>query len=239
MSNMVTDSGLSMINMSSSGSSSVGTDVTNANGEFRLENVTPGTYMIFTVASAGSDVPSASVTFEVVDRDLTDLVIKDNQRQQFVGRGEHDGNQRAFTTLSSLRICAAVESNDSDFANSSSAIGQDGTFRIDGVQSGLTRLLLCANKKRDQFEIVRVERNGIRHAETINVKEREHVTGIRVTVKYSKLTGAIRGQVKVENGDCRRFRDSRSCYGRSTESRAETIILIRIASTGRAWTLFC
>jgi len=186
----------------SSGSSSLGNDVTNANGEFKLENVTPGTYTIFTVASAGSDVPSASVTFEVVDRDLTDLVIKTTKGSSLSGVVILDGNQRAFTTLSSLRICAAVESNDADFANSSSAIGQDGTFRIDGVQSGLVRLELCsARDKREQFEIVRVERNGIPQPETINVKEREHLAGIRVTVKYSKLTGAIRGQVKVENGE--------------------------------------
>ena len=33
------------------------------------------------------------------------------------------------------------------------------------------------------------------------MKEREHVAGIRVVVKYLKLTGAIRGQVKVENGE--------------------------------------
>jgi len=70
------------------------------------------------------------------------------------------------------------------------------------VRSGPASLWLCfAANKREQFEILRVERNGIPQSETINVKERELVAGIRVVVKYLKLTGSIRGQVKVEDGE--------------------------------------
>lgn len=188
---------------SSSSSSSVGNEVTNANGEFQLENVTPGRYTIFTAPPGGSDIPAASVTFEVVDRDLTDLLIKTTKGSSLSGVVVLDGNQRGLTPLRNSRICAAVESKDAAFTNSpSSAVGQDGTFRIDGMQSGLARLWLCsATDNREQFEIVRVERNGIPQPESINVKEREYVSGIRVTVKSLKLTGAIRGQVKVENGE--------------------------------------
>jgi protocatechuate 3,4-dioxygenase beta subunit len=187
---------------SSSSSSSTGNDVTNANGEFRLENVTPGRYTIFTAPPDGSDIPAASVTFEVVDRDLTDLLIKAPKGSSLSGVVVLDGNERALTMLSDLQICAAVESTDSDFTNPpSSVVGQDGSFRINGVRSGSAHLWLCsARDNRKQFEIVRVENNGI-PSETINVKAREHVAGIRVIVKYLKLTGAIRGQVKVENGE--------------------------------------
>ena len=57
------------------GSSSSTVGETNANGEFRLENVTPGRYTIFIEPAPGSDVPAAFLTVEVVDRDLTDLLI--------------------------------------------------------------------------------------------------------------------------------------------------------------------
>ena len=184
-------------------SSSIGGEVTNANGEFRLENVTPGKYTIFTAESDGSDVPAASVTFDVVDRDVTDLLIKTTKGGSLSGVVVLDGNEKASTAASRLRICATAQSKDSTFTNPpSSAVGQDGSFRIDGVRSGPASLWLCfAGNKREQFEIQRVERNGIPQSETINVKERELVTGIRVVVKYLKLTGSIRGQVKVEDGE--------------------------------------
>jgi len=188
---------------SSGSSSSMGGEVTNANGEFQLENVTPGRYTIFTAPPEGGDVPPASVTFDVVDRDVTNLLIKTTKGSSLSGVVVLDGNERSPSLLSRLRICAAVQSTDSTFTNSpSSTVSQDGTFRINGVRSGPARLWPCAVfNKREQFEIVRVERNGIPQSETITVKDSEHVAGIRVIVKYLKLTGAIRGQVKVENGE--------------------------------------
>jgi Carboxypeptidase regulatory-like domain len=183
-------------------SSSMGGEVTNANGEFRLENVTPGKYTIFTAQSDGSDVPAASLTFDVVDRDVTDLLIRTTKGGSLSGVVVLDGNERASTLPSHLRICA-VTSTDSTFTNPpSSAVGQDGSFRIDGVRSGPAGLSLCfAGDKRERFEILRIERNGVPQSETINVKERELVAGIRVVLKYLKLTGSIRGQVKVEDGE--------------------------------------
>ena len=187
---------------SSSSSSTVGRDFTNANGEFKLENVSPGPYTIFTVAADGSDVPAASVTFEVVDRDLTDLLITTTKGGSLSGVVVLQGSERAPSLLSHFQICASVQSKDSDFTNPpASGIGQDGTFRIEGVRSGLARLSLCYADNQKQFEIIRVERNGIPQAETINVNEREHVAGLRVLVKYVKMTGAIRGQLKVEDGE--------------------------------------
>jgi len=184
-------------------SSSMGGEVTSANGEFRLENVTPGKYTIFTAPSDGSDVPAASVTFDVIDRDVTDLLIKTIKGGSLSGVVVLDGNERAPAVSSRLRICATVNSTDATFTNApSSEVGQDGSFRIDGVRSGPASLWLCfSGNKREQFEILRVERNGVPQSTTINVKERELVAGIRVVLKYQKLTGSIRGQVKVEDGE--------------------------------------
>ena len=188
---------------SSSSSSSVGNEVTNANGEFRLENLVPGRYTIFTTPTNGSDMASASVSFQVIDRDLTDLIIKTTKSSSMSGVVVIDGAEKPADLLSSLRLCASEARTGSDFAGSRLAvINQDGTFRIIGLRSGTTRLWVCSfADNRRRFEIVRVERDGVLPGETINVKEAEEVAGIRVVVKYSKLTGAIRGQVKVENGE--------------------------------------
>ena len=183
---------------SSSSSSTVGE--TNANGEFQLGNVTPGTYTIFTSPAQGSDVPSASLTVEVVDRDLTDLLIKTTKGSSVSGVVVLESNERTPAMLSGLQIYTWVA--DSGYVNSPSGmVGPDGTFSINGVRTGPASFgIYSFSDNSKKFEVVRVERNGV-PSETINVKEREHVAGIRVVVKYQKLTGALRGQVKVENGE--------------------------------------
>ena len=188
---------------SSHGFSSSGGEVTNANGEFRYENATPGKYMVFIASRDGSDFSDASISFEVVDRDLTDLVIKVSKGSSMSGVVVLEGNERASSMLRGLRICAGMESSDMPFITPpSSEIGQDGSFRINGVRSGVVRLWLCyTGDSHKQFEVVSVERNGVPQPETINVKGSEQVAGLRVTLKYIKLTGSIRGQLKVENGE--------------------------------------
>ena len=180
-------------------SSMSSSDVTNANGEFLLSNVSPGTYTIFTAPAEGSAVPAASVTFDVVDRDLTDLLIKTTQGSSLSGVVVLEGNESV--KLSGLRIYAFVASPESQFGNSpASVVGADGSFSINGVRTGLASLSVYSSGDNSKnFEIIRVERNGI-PSETINVKESEHVAGIRVVLKSVKLTGAIRGQLQVENG---------------------------------------
>jgi hypothetical protein len=48
---------------------------------------------------------------------------------------------------------------------------------------------------------VRVDHNGVPQPDTISVKEGEQVSGIRLIVKYMNLTGTIRGQIKVADGE--------------------------------------
>jgi hypothetical protein len=188
---------------SSSAMSTVSGEMTDANGEFRLENLTPGNYTVFTVAGEGNDLPSASVSFEIVDRDLTDLLIKTTRGSSLSGVVVFEGDDKPSGFLNELKIAATVDAGDRGFPQPSvSAIGQGGGFRIDGVRSGQAHLSLVYPENRGkQFQIARVERNGVPGPETINVKESEHIAGIRVVVKVMKMTGMISGQVKVENGE--------------------------------------
>ncbi len=145
-------------------------------------------------------MPPASVTFAVVDRDVTDLLIKTIKGNSLSGVVVLDGNER--TPATGLQIYAAAESDPAYGNSPSSAVGPDGSFNINGVRSGLARLgVTSTGGNRRQVEIIRVERNGIPQPEIINIKESEHVTGLRVVVKALKLTGAIRGQLKVEDGE--------------------------------------
>jgi hypothetical protein len=221
----------------SSSSGSAGS--VNANGEFRLENLMPGTYTIYTEPPEGSDASSASVTFEVVDRDLDNLLITTMKGGSLSGVVVLD-NESAPGMFSSLRICASVNSSEARYANSpGSAVGQDGSFRINGLQSGIAGLWICSGgDKRKQFHIVGVSRNGV-PSDTVNVKAGEHVAGIRVTVKSVKLTGAIRGQLKVENGELPPLSQIHLVlWPLDEKSGAETPLLSTKTRTGRAWPLF-
>lgn len=187
---------------SSSSSGSTGGERTNANGEFRLENLSPGRYTIFTAPTEESHVPSASVSFDLVDRDISNLVIKTTKGSSLSGVVVLDGNEN-LSLLDRVRICAATEGAERTFSSAmSSPIANDGAFAVKGVRSGLIRIWLCSfGGDRRQFEVVRIERNGIPQPNAFEVKEREDVIGLRVVLKYTRLSGAIRGQVKVENGE--------------------------------------
>ncbi len=187
---------------SSSSSGSTGGERTNANGEFRLENLSPGRYTIFTAPTEESHVPSASVSFDLVDRDITNLVIKTTKGSSLSGVVVLDSNE-SLSLLGNVRICAATEGTEQSFRSPmSNAIANDGAFAIRDVRSGPVRIWLCFfGGDRRQFEVVRIERNGIPQPNAFNVKEGEDVAGLRVVLKYTKLSGAIRGQVKVENGE--------------------------------------
>lgn len=187
---------------SSSSSGTMGSKLTNANGEFRIENLSPGLYTIFTAPTEQSHVPSTSVSFDLIDRDISNLVIKTTKGSSLSGVVVLDGNE-SLSLLGGVRICAASQGTERSFSSPmSKVVANDGAFAINGVRSGPVRIWLCAfGGDRRQFEVVRVERNGIPQPDVFNVKEREHVGGLRVVLKYSKLSGAIRGQVKVENGE--------------------------------------
>jgi len=188
---------------SGSSVSGMGGKITNADGEFRLENASPGKYTISAEPSEGSEMSGASISFEVIDRDRTDLLIKMTKGGSLSGVLALDGTEISPATRS-FRLYATVGSTDSTSTSSARAsVNQDGTFRINGVRSGLARLgvFVFGSDNRENFEIVRVELDGVPQPDGINIKEREHVAGIRVTVKHQKLTGAIRGQVKVESGE--------------------------------------
>ena len=183
-------------------SSSFGGDATNSNGEFRLDNVSPGAYKVFIFSIDGSDVPPGSVSFEVTDHDVTDLVIKTKKGASLSGVVVVDGDKKAATMLSSMRIQAIMEGAEPRMAPSqSSPVGQDGTFRIGGLPSGQVRLTLDFNIEGKEFYIAQIERNGVPASETINVKESEQIVGVRVVLRAQKLTGRIRGQLKVEDGE--------------------------------------
>jgi hypothetical protein len=177
----------------------------NARGEFKLDNVLPGKYFVF-AANEGriSNVRGDSVSFEVVDHDVNDVVIKASKGSIVSGVVVFEGTEEkpGLNNFTDLFIHAWIQSKKSDFINSSSiGLKPDGSFQISGLKGGAVQFNISQMSRPGvrQLSIVRVERDGIVQPGGVILKDGEVVTGLRLVVKY--LTGAIRGQVKLEGSD--------------------------------------
>jgi len=185
------------------GSSSVGRNFSNADGEFRLENLLPGKYVVFIVPE-DSGVRGDSVSFEVVDRDVGDLVINAGKAAGLSGIVVFEGAEESAATIkpNDLFINAWVENTQRYFGGSSSqAVNPDGSFRIGGLQKGRIRFGFATRTRNDPkpIDLVRLERDGVAQTNGLMLKDGEQVTGLRLVVKH--LTGAIHGQIKVEGDE--------------------------------------
>jgi len=185
-------------------SSSYGTDSnvrSDTQGEFRLEKLPPGKYSISIYPPPESDLRAEPVTFDIVDQDVTGLLIKSSLGASFSGNvvleGARDSNLVA--ALAQAYIGVNIRNDSSSMSSSQSArIRPDGSFRIGGLLPGTANFSLGASNNVKGLSISRVERNGVVQPNGIMIQNAEQVTGIRIFVAFN--TGILRGVVKVENG---------------------------------------
>jgi hypothetical protein len=172
----------------------------NSRGEFRLETVTPGKYGVFMAPQAGSEVRADVVFFEVIDQDVTGLLLKTVKGLSLTGTVVLDGtyDKSVFAKLVQLRLRAYVR--ELSGSGQESPINPDGSFRVGGMAAGAANFWLIAQDGRPpvSFAIVRVERDGVVQPRGVEIKAGEQVSGVKVVVSYG--TGSIRGEVKLENG---------------------------------------
>ena len=183
------------------GSSMVGRNLTNVDGEFRLENVVPGHYTVF-IVSQDSGVRGDSVSFDVVDRDVTDLVINAGKAAKVSGvvAFENADGSPATRKFTEVLVHAWIDGGEQLYGGAAfpKPVNPDGSFTIPGLQKGLVRFH-CMSRVRDDYkpiEVVRVERDGVVLPGGLILKDGEQVTGVRLVARY--LTGAIHGQIKIE-----------------------------------------
>jgi len=191
--------------MQSNFSYSKGLFSSDSNGEFKLEGATPGNYKLF-IFSAG-DWRADPLTVDVIDKDLTGLELKAMRGASLAGVVvvENSDNKVAAPKLSDLLVFASVPNlSTPDYTPINPIhVNPDGSFKIAGLTAGMNRLRLWQRNDSplSALEIARVEQNGVRQSGDINLKDGEQVAGLRIVAKVVELTGAIRGQIKLENGE--------------------------------------
>ena len=174
----------------------------NSKGEFRLENIMPGKYAVFIAPQPGSEVRTEGVAFEVIDQDVTGLLLKTFQGLTITGtvvlEGTYDKNVSA--KLAQLRLQVYVRDGTNNPSWQESNINTDGSFRIGGLGPGTANFSLRSPDRSPlvTFAIVRVERDGVVQVRGVELKAGEQSRDIKIIVSHG--TGSIRGEVKLENG---------------------------------------
>ncbi len=184
-------------------STSFGT-TSNANGEFKLEGVMPGTYSVFMMADPNTEVRADPVPFEVVDHDVTGLVLKTVKGASMSGVVVMEGsdNPAALASFGKLYVTGMYDPRAGQvFGSHMGEVGADGSFTIKGLSAGVLHVAVSSfgfNGSRP-IALDRVERDGLLQPTGVSIKDGEQVTGVRLIAKMQ--TGTIRGQVKVEDGE--------------------------------------
>lgn len=173
---------------------------TNSRGEFRLENLSPGKYGIEVQDRTNGEWRAEELLFEVVDHDVTGLVIKTEKAASISGvvilEGADEKTAREQLTKAHLSASIMKEINTGRGFGSSTMPAKDGSFRIAGLSGGMASLWLHSETM--QFRVVRVERNGVIQPRGIDIKPSEQVTGVRVIVNSGNAS--LRGTIVAENG---------------------------------------
>ena len=180
------------------GSATTGSNVvSNSRGEFRLEGLAPGKYSV-SAAERNGTWRADELQFEIVDQDVTGLVIRTEQAGAISGVIVLEGtdDKKAREELRNTNLYAAVPSAPGTRGRASYATqGPDGRFRISGLGAGTATFFIPSA---GQLKIARVERNGMIQPRGIEIRPGEQVGGVQVFVHYANAS--IRGSVVVENG---------------------------------------
>ncbi|HYN24235.1 MAG TPA: carboxypeptidase-like regulatory domain-containing protein [Pyrinomonadaceae bacterium] len=178
--------------------------LSSSRGEFKIEGLTPGEYSIV-IAHYEDNSPFADpIPFEVVDRDVDNLIIKTSRGATLTGVVVLDGsNDKALLArLYRLRLNVYVQGGPSGFPTwRSTAINQDGSFRLTGLQAGVANVNTLSSldhRPVKDFVVLHTEREGIRVTQGIELKAHEETSGLRVFVAHG--TGVVRGEVIFVNG---------------------------------------
>lgn len=169
-------------------------------GEFRLENLTPGKYTLSVYPAQESNLRAEPVTFDVLDQDVTGLVIKSTMGASVSGMVSVEGTRdpRAMAALAQAYVAAYIVQSPNITSGHSARVNPDGSFQVGGLQSGIANFSLETMDNVRGLTVVRVERDGVVQPAGIQIQSAEKVNGIRIVVTFSN--GSIRGVIKSENG---------------------------------------
>lgn len=181
------------------------TDVrSNAEGAFRLEKLPPGRYSISIQPEQESNLKAGPVTVDVIEQDITGLLIKTSTGASLSGTVVLDGSRGSNAGQRDTPAWLSVQVRNESLGFSSNQgvpLKPDGSFRVGGLVAGNVTFSVGTwgpTGNAQPIPISRVERDGVAQPGGVQIQTGEHLSGLRIVAAYT--SGSIRGVVKVENG---------------------------------------
>lgn len=183
--------------------------MSNAEGEFRIEGVTPGKYAVYVAqdrAMGQSEFYSDPVPVEVSAQDVSGIEVRLHRGASIIGAivFENAGDPGALASLPNFVVSASSRGGGrggGGMNNASSQVAANGGFRIAGLSPGLVNLNVSDRRSPGPgsgLTIMRIERDGADLRAGLRVEPGEQVTGVRIIVAYGNST--LRGVVQVQGG---------------------------------------
>jgi hypothetical protein len=179
------------------------TGVSNQKGEFRLENIPPGTYSLSLYAQLDAEVRAEPLEFQVIDQEVTGLVVRTARGATVSGTAVVEGTNdpAVMAKLRQLRIYAWVQAAANSGGARPSLVSADGSFRLTGLPAGIANFESTALDYGQQTGLLmlRIERDGVVVPRgSFDIKPGEQISGVRIVFSYG--TGSVRGNINFENG---------------------------------------
>lgn len=169
-------------------------------GEFRLENLPSGKYSISIQPLPETDLRAMPVTFDVLDQDVTGLVVKTANGASLAGivalEGVKDSGLAANFQQTYIELSLSHENNSS--SSQSVQIRPDGSFHVGGLEAGIARFSVESTGTVKGLSVSRIEREGVAQPNGIQIQNGEHINGIRLVL--TRRNGSVRGVVNLTNG---------------------------------------
>ena len=173
----------------------------NQSGEFRFQNLLPGKYSIYVEPQLNSEVRAEPLAVEVIDRDVTGLVMKTIRSASVSGVlvFENSDAKSNVGKPGQLELQTFVLTEDQEGGRARQvSVKPDASFRVGGLPAGRAFFVIMSNAAKG-FRIVRVERDGALQQRGMEIKDGEAVTGVRLVTRVG--SGSVRGVVKAEGGE--------------------------------------
>lgn len=184
----------------------MGDTITNTNGEFRIESLSPNTYVAYVFSPGQSDLYSDQVNFDITDDDVAALEIKMIRGASISGVAEVEGTSDPAVRARVSQVALRAEGASQDTSmlimtlmqgGGVGTINPNGTMRIGGVRPGRTRIVALPPPEVKGLTLARVERNGAEIKE-FDVAQGEQITGVRLIFTYG--TSVLAGRVEIKGG---------------------------------------
>ncbi|HEU4835157.1 MAG TPA: carboxypeptidase regulatory-like domain-containing protein [Pyrinomonadaceae bacterium] len=175
---------------------------TDANGKFRLENIQPGHYVAYMLATGeGTTSYSDQTPFDVADGDVSGIEIKIHRGATISGVAvvENNFDPAVTSLLQTVSLIAFSSTKGGAPSFSRGQINRDGRFSFAGLAPGKVQINVVGFPTPPKgLALVRTEVDGIEQREGFEVNAGAKITGVRLVFAYG--TGSIRGEVKAEDG---------------------------------------